>query len=405
MIERKIYLDKIKSFKDKDIIKVLTGIRRSGKSVILKFLIEDFKKNNIKDEQIIYLNFENLKNKNLCNYESLNNFILDKSEKQKKMYLFLDEIQEVEAWEKCINSLKSSDNKFDIYLTGSNAKLLSSELSTYLAGRYIEFKIYPFSFKEFILAYNIEKEIKENDLSILFKKYIKLGGMPFLYNLDYKQEPSKQYLKDMYKSIIIKDISQRNNIRNIDLLDRIITYLIMNIANTFSATSISKFLKSENRKTSTETILNYIKMCEDAMLIHKVQRNDLIGKKILNIHEKYYISDHGIREALFENNERDINLVLENIIFIELLRRDYNIKIGKLNNLEIDFIATKSDKEKIYIQVAYLLASPETIEREFSVLEKIQDNYTKYVLSLDNFDMSRNGIIHKNIIDFLLEIK
>ncbi len=227
--------------------------------------------------------------------------------------------------------------------------------------------------------------------------------MPFLYNLSYVYEPSIQYLKDMYNSIIIKDISQRNNIRNIDLLNRVINYLLMNIGNTFSATSIAKYLKSENRKTSAETILNYIKMCEDAMLIHKVERNDLIGKKILTVNEKYYINDHGIRNALFESNERDINLVLENIIYIELLRRGYTIKIGKLNDLEIDFIATKSNKEKIYIQVAYLLASPETIEREFSVLEKIQDNYAKYVLSLDDFDMSRNGIIHKNIIEFLLE--
>lgn len=212
-----------------------------------------------------------------------------------------------------------------------------------------------------------------------------------------------QYLKDIYSSIILKDITQRNNIRDIDLLQRMIAYIIMNVGNTFSATSISKFFKSENRKASPETILNYIKACEEAMLIYRVQRDDLIGKKILNINEKYYLADHGIRQAVFENNERDINQIFENIVFLELLRRGYTVRVGKIENLEVDFVCTKSGSEKIYIQVAYLLASNETIEREFSVLEKIQDNYPKYVISMDLFNMSRNGIKHLNIIDFLLE--
>ena len=212
-----------------------------------------------------------------------------------------------------------------------------------------------------------------------------------------------QYLKDIYSSIILKDITQRNNIRDIDLLQRIIAYIIMNVGNTFSATSISKFFKSENRKASPETILNYIKACEEAMLIYRVQRDDLIGKKILNINEKYYLADHGIRQAVFENNERDINQIFENIVFLELLRRGYTVRVGKIENLEVDFVCTKNGDEKLYIQVAYLLASDETIEREFSVLEKIQDNYPKYVISMDLFNMSRNGIKHLNIIDFLLE--
>lgn len=400
MIKRDLYLNKIKPFIDKEIIKVLTGIRRSGKSVMLKLLINEILSQEVSKGQIIYLNFEDLKNRSLCSFDILHNYILENSEKNKKTYLFLDEIQEVSSWEKCINSLKvQEDYQFDIYITGSNAKLLSGELATYLAGRYVEFIIYPFSFKEFLEAISQTKPVSKAQA---FNEYIKFGGMPFLYNLNFQLEPSLQYLKDVYSSIILKDITQRNNIRDIDLLEKIITYVIANIGNTFSATSISKFFKSENRKTSPETILNYIKVCEEAFLIYKVQRNDLIGKKILSVNEKYYIADHGIREAIFENNQRDINQILENIIYIEMLRRGYEVKIGKINDLEVDFICTKYD-EKIYIQVAYLLASPETIEREFSVLELVKDNFPKYVVSMDQFDMSRNGIKHYNIIDFLLE--
>lgn len=224
--------------------------------------------------------------------------------------------------------------------------------------------------------------------------------MPFLHNLDYNYEASMQYLQDLYASIILKDITRRNNIRDTDLLERIINYVVMNIGNTFSATSISKFFKSENRKVATETILNYIKACEEAFLVYRVARNDLLGKKILNVNEKYYIADHGIREAIMENNQKNINQVLENIVYFEMLRRGYNVKIGKVDKLEVDFVCKKNG-ETIYIQVSYLLASEDTKEREFSVLENIKDNYPKYVLSMDEFDMSRNGIKHMNLIEFL----
>ena len=402
MLKRDEYIKKIVPFIDKDVIKVLTGIRRSGKSVMLKLLMEELKNRGINENQFIYINFENLKYRKLKNYERLYDFILNKvNDKYKSYYIFLDEIQEMEEWEKCVNSLRvDEDFNFDIYITGSNAKLLSGELSTYLAGRYIEFVVYPFSFKEF---FEIMKEKnKEIDLKEAFQKYVKFGGMPFLHNLDYNFEASMQYLQDLYASIILKDITQRNNIRDTDLLERIINYVIMNIGNTFSATSISKFFKSENRKVATETILNYIKACEEAFLVYRVARNDLLGKKILNVNEKYYIADHGIREAIMENNQKNINQVLENIVYFEMLRRGYNIKIGKVDNLEVDFVCKKND-ETIYIQVSYLLASEDTKEREFSVLENIKDNYPKYVLSMDEFDMSRNGIKHVNLIKFLVK--
>lgn len=402
MLKRDEYIKKIVPFIDKDVIKVLTGIRRSGKSVMLKLLMEELKNRGINENQFIYINFENLKYRKLKNYERLYDFILNKvDDKYKSYYIFLDEIQEVEEWERCVNSLRvDEDFNFDIYITGSNAKLLSGELSTYLAGRYIEFVVYPFSFKEF---FEIMKEKnKEIDLKEAFQDYVKFGGMPFLHNLDYNFEASMQYLQDLYASIILKDITQRNNIRDTDLLERIINYVVMNIGNTFSATSISKFFKSENRKVATETILNYIKACEEAFLVYRVARNDLLGKKILNVNEKYYIADHGIREAIMENNQKNINQVLENIVYFEMLRRGYNVKIGKVDNLEVDFVCKKND-ETIYIQVSYLLASEDTKEREFSVLENIKDNYPKYVLSTDEFDMSRNGIKHMNLIEFLIK--
>ena len=402
MLKRDEYIKQIVPFIDKDVIKVLTGIRRSGKSVMLKLLMEELKNRGINENQFIYINFENLKYRNLKNYERLYDFILNKvDDKYKSYYIFLDEIQEVEEWERCVNSLRVDEElRFDIYITGSNAKLLSGELSTYLAGRYIEFIVYPFSFKEFFEI--IQEKNQEIKVKEAFQKYVKFGGMPFLHNLDYNFEASMQYLQDLYASIILKDITQRNNIRDTDLLERIINYIVMNIGNTFSATSISKFFKSENRKVAIETILNYIKACEEAFLIYRVARNDLLGKKILNVNEKYYIADHGIREAIMENNQKDINQVLENIVYFEMLRRGYNVKIGKVDNLEVDFVCKKND-ETIYIQVSYLLASEDTKEREFSVLENIKDNYPKYVLSMDEFDMSRNGIKHVNLIKFLVK--
>ncbi len=395
MIKRNLYIDKIRPFINSDLVKVLTGIRRSGKSVMLKLIKNELLDMKVSENQFIHINFEDMSNSNLCNAENLHQYILEKAKEiDGIVYLFFDELQEVTNWEKCINSFRVKLD-CDIYITGSNARLLSGELATYLAGRYVEFTIYPFSFEEFI---EITKSI---DIAKAFKKYVTLGGMPFLSNLNYNYDASIQYLSDIYNSVVLKDIIKRNNIRDVDMLERIINYVIANIGQTFSATSISKYFKSENRNVSPETVLNYIKACENAFLFYRVKRNDLIGKKILAVNDKYFIADHGLREAVYGKNQRDINLILENIVFMELLRRGYKVTVGKINNLEIDFVC-ENKGEKIYIQVAYLLASKETIRREFGSLMAVQDNYPKYVLTMDEFTSDREGIKHMNIRDFLL---
>ena len=398
MIKRETYMKRIRPFMNNDLIKVLTGVRRSGKSVMLELIKDELINSGINSNQFISINFEDMRYSNLYTGSALHEEILKRAENiQGKVYLFFDEIQEVAAWEKCINSLRVVLN-CDIYLTGSNAKLLSGELATYLGGRYVEFVIYPFSYTEFLELYHtVCPEISEQQA---FQKYMLTGGMPYLSNLRYEEEPSRQYLADLFNSVQLKDIVKRNKIRDVDLLERIIAYVMENIGTTFSATTIVKFLKNEQRTVSADTILNYIKYCVDAYLFYQVKRQDLQGKQILATNEKYYIADHGIREAIYGGNMRDINLILENIVYMELLRRGYNVTVGKVKNKEIDFVCEKRN-EKIYIQVTYLLASEDTIKREFSIYDEIKDNFPKYVVSLDEFDMSRNGIKHINIRNFL----
>ena len=394
MIKRESYMKKIRPFINSDLVKVLTGIRRCGKSVMLDLIKQELLQQGVTPQQLISYNFENMSFARLCNAQALHDEIISQTQALTgKIYLFFDEIQEVKDWEKCINSLRIELN-CDIYITGSNAKLLSGELATYLAGRYVEFVIYPFSFSEFIELYNtIQPNTSEADC---------FGGMPYLAALQYNEAACKQYLQDVYTSVELKDIVRRNNIRDVDMLERILTYITANIGTIFSANVLSKYLKSEGRSMATETIINYVKACTDAFLFYQVKRQDIQGKKLLAINEKYYVADHGIREAVFGGNMKDINLILENIVYLELLRRGYKVSIGKLDTKEIDFICEKQDK-KIYIQVTYLLAAEETIQREFGFYNEITDNYPKYVLSLDEFDMSRNGIIHKNIRDFLTD--
>ena len=398
MIKREMYMSRIRPFINKELIKVMTGFRRSGKSVMLQLIREELIEQGVDKRQFISFNFEKMELERLCNAEALHDEVMRLAESiDGKVYLFFDEIQEVNSWEKCINSLRV-DLDCDIYITGSNAKLLSGELATYLGGRYVEFIIYPFSFTEFKELYlSVYPHVSDAEC---FNKYIVAGGMPYLSNLNYEEEPSRLYLEDLYNSVVLKDVVKRNSVRDIDLLEKIIAYVTANIGTTFSATSISKFFRSENRTVAAETILNYIKYCLDAYLFYQVKREDLAGKQILSVNEKYYISDHGVREAVFGGNTRDINLILENIVYMELLRRGYKVTVGRLGDKEIDFVCHKQNG-KIYVQVTYLLASDDTIEREFGVLEQIPDNFPKYVVSMDELDMSRNGIKHRNIRKFL----
>jgi hypothetical protein len=353
MVKREFFNKKIEPFIGKDVIKVLTGLRRSGKSFFLNQTKETLVQSGIPASNIIAYNFEDMKYSHFLDAESLHKDVTDQIEKIKgKVYLFFDEIQEVENWERCINSLNAAYDT-DLFITGSNAKLLSGDLATLIAGRYVEIRIYPFSFNEFSEMYEVVNP-DETDVQKIFRDYVVFGGMPFLSNLELENSSSFQYLSDVFNSVILKDVVKRNNIRDVDMLERVIRYVLSNVGNTFSATSISKFLKNEKRKVAPETILNYIKVCEDAFLFHRVLREDIIGKRILQVSEKYYVTDHGLREAVCGNNEKDINLILENIVFMAMLRLGYKINIGRLGNEEIDFVCRKGS-EKVYIQVSYLL--------------------------------------------------
>lgn len=398
MIKRELYMSQIRPFIGNELIKVLTGIRRSGKSVMLELIQEELAEAGVDSSQFISYNFEQMSNAHLCSAQALHSEILRRAaEVEGKVYLFLDEIQEVDAWEKCVNSLRL-DIDCDIYITGSNAKLLSGELATYLGGRYVEFVIYPFSFSEFTELYTTL--YPDATAAQCFQKYLLAGGMPYLANLGYEEDPSRKYLEDLFNSVVLKDIVKRNKVRDVDLLERIIAYVMANTGTTFSATSISKFFKNEQRTVATDTVLNYLKYCMDAYLFYQVSRLDIQGKQLLSTNEKYYIVDHGIREAVFGGNMKDINLVLENIVYMELLRRGYTVTVGRVGEREIDFVCQKQS-DLLYVQVAYLLASEDTIAREFGAYDAVRDNYPKYVVSLDELDMSQNGIKHKNIREFL----
>ena len=387
MVIREKYLSKIRPFIGKDIIKVLTGIRRGGKSVLLEQICSE-----INSPNTIFLNFEDMGNRNLCSGEALHEYVCEKiGSSTEQFYLFFDEIQEVSDWERVVNSLRVKF-KADIYITGSNSRLLSGEFATYIAGRYISFVVYPFSFEEFASAG-----------SYTLDDYIKCGGMPFLSSIDFEPEFSKNYLRDVFNSVVLKDIVKRNAIRDVDLLERIIAYALANVGHSFSATGISKYFKSENRTVAPETILNYLKACEEAFLLYRLKSCDINGKKILKVNEKYYVADHGLREAVIGENLQNMELVLENIAAIELLRRGYKVSVGRVGAREVDFIGEKSG-EKLYVQVCYLLSEESTINREFGSLLEIRDNYPKIVLYKEgSFKGSYEGIPAVKIDDWLME--
>lgn len=394
IIQRQDYIEKIKPFINNHIIKVLIGTRRSGKSTILKQIIDSLLNDGIPQENIVWINFELSDYFEITDIKKLEDYISCQIENvEGRIYLFFDEIQVIPQWEKLINSYFAKEI-FDIYITGSNSKLLSGEFATYLSGRYVELNIYPFSFQEYIEYHEISDDNKSH-----FYNYLEDGGMPSTYN--YKGDDKNLVIMDLYNSIVLKDIIQRNNVKNVDLLDRIIRFVMYNIGQVFSANKIYKRLKQDMVNLSVNTIYKYLKFFENACLIYQVKREDLQGKKILQYDEKYYLSDLGFRQAIMGNNQRDITRVIENIVYIELLRRGYEITIGKVDNLEVDFVCKKQNKP-IYIQVSYLLASEETIEREFKPLKNISDNYPKYVITMDDLDMSHEGIRHLNLLDFLL---
>jgi len=397
MLKREMYLSRIRGFYDSDLVKILVGIRRCGKSVILNQIMNEIKEEKgADDKHIIYINFELIEYEELQDYKKLNKYIKEKIIDDKKYYVFLDEIQKVDKFEDVVNSLRASINNISIFITGSNSKLLSNELSTVLSGRYVLFNIYPLCYKEFVALTG--KDAKDEET---FWNFIKWGGLP--NRTQFTDENNiKDYLHSVFDSIILRDVVERLGLKDTVLFDLLLQYIVDTTGRQFSAENVMNFLKSEGKSVSTETLYTYLDALCKALMIKKIYRYDIHGKAILKTLNKYYMTDLGIAQIKNNNFEINKSFAIENVIYNELLERGYDVYIGKTKDGEIDFIATKTN-EKIYFQVAYLLADNKVIEREFSAFKEINDNYPKYVLSLDKVDFSQDGIIHKNIIDWLLE--
>ena len=391
-IIREKYISKIKPFINKSVLKILTGMRRVGKSSLLHIIKDEILKD-VADENKIYINFEAINSLDISNANSLLEYLKTLLEDVKgKVYFFFDEIQVIDGWEEVISDLKHNRD-YDIFLTSSNKKLISS-----LSEKYVEFEIQPFTFSEFKKAFENMELSKEN----LFYKFIQLGGLPFLKYFDLDETPSFEYLNDIYNTVLVKDVLQYNNIRDVDLFNHIFSYVLTNIGQSFSASNIKTYLKNKNKNISVDTILNYLEYCNIAFLIKKVPRYDILSKKTLKVDEKYYLTDHGFRQATGFPITQDIKRILENIVYIELLSRGYEVKVGKVKDKEINFIA-KKEKSLSYYQISYKIRDEKTRERIFETYNSITDNFPKYVLSMDHSNFSQDGVIHKNIIDFLLE--
>lgn len=401
MIIREKYLSKIRPFYEQDLIKVIVGIRRCGKSVILTQIIDDLKNNGIKEDHIIYINLELKEYSFIQNDDDLYKYVKEKLIDKKKYYVFFDEIQRITNWELAVNSFKAElGDKISLFITGSNSDLLSSELATHIAGRYVSFNIYPFTFKEVCEFKNIMDKTKY-ELQSDFDEFLLWGGMPqcFLMNDEHQV---RTYLTDIYNSIVINDIIERFHIKDLDLFNRIVEYIVTTPSQIFSVESLAKYFESDDRGVTKNTLYNYLEYMCKALLIHKAYRYDVRGKRILNGKYKYYLTDLGLGQVMNTSKRSQLGAYLENVVYNELLSRGYDVKVGFFENGEIDFIATRYE-EKIYIQVAYILSDETVVEREFGVYSHIQDNYPKYVISMDTYDFSQNGIIHKNIIDWLLD--
>lgn len=396
MLKREVYLSRIRGFYDSDLVKILVGIRRCGKSVILNQIVDEIKEKGVEENHIIYINFELIEYEELQDYKKLNKYIKDNIKDNKMYYIFLDEIQRVDKFETVVNSLRASLKNISIFITGSNSKLLSNELSTVLSGRYVLFNIYPLSYKEFT-----ELTKKDDKSEETFWDFVKWGGLP--NRTQFTDENNiKDYLHSVFDSIILRDVVERLGLKDIVLFNLLLKYVVDTTGREFSAENIIKYLKSEGKSISTETLYVYLDALCKALIIKKIYRYDIHGKAILKTLNKYYMTDLGI--AQIKNNNFEINkcFAIENVVYNELLERGYDVYIGKTRKGEIDFIATKTD-EKAYFQVAYSLENESVIEREFGAYNGIDDDVPKYVISLDKKDLSRNGIIHKNIIDWLLE--
>lgn len=402
MIDRKEYLDTLLSWKDQKVIKVITGIRRCGKSTLLKMFQELLIKDGNEPRQIISINFEEMENDNLLNYQELYKYIKERIIENKKMYIFLDEIQNVQFYEKVVDSLYVKDN-IDIYMTGSNSYLFSGQLATYLSGRYIEISILPLSFKEFYSVTN-------NDKEAAFKRYMDIGGFPFINQSSLNDNQLNMYMEGIYNTVIVKDIEERlnrketnGNVTDVALLKSISKYLSSVIGSPVSIRSIANYFISNERKISPNTVSSYIDALCESYLFYKVDTMNITGKEVLKSNKKYYIVDTGIRNYILPRQTYDLGFTIENIVYLELLRRDYIVNVGKVNNYEIDFIA-KKDKAYTYFQVTASMIDENTFKREIRPLQNINDNYKKIILTLDRFTPGNyEGIEVINVIDWLLE--
>ena len=399
MIYRKTYMDKIIPFIDTPFVKILTGVRRCGKSTVMEMIKEELLQRGISKENIISYRFDSLENEEIDTASKLYKEIKRQVRKDEKMYIFLDEIQEVKDWEKAANSFLS-DFGADVYVTGSNSRMMSSEISTYLTGRYVSFRIYPLSFSEYL---EFRKTYADwNDIYSEFARYIRFGGFPALQLQEYSLDSAYTVVRDIYNSTIFTDIVKRSQIRKIDQLERIVKYTFSNTGQTFSALSLSKYLKSQNQAMDPETVYNYLSKLESAYILHRCSRFDIRGKEILKTQEKFYLSDPAFRFAVLGFNEDDVASTLENIVFLELRHRGYDVYVGKLDQNEIDFVAVRQN-EKLYIQIAQEISSEKTKEREYGNLLSIADNYPKYVLRTDILTGGNHeGIKTMHVADFLL---
>lgn len=397
MVKREMYLKKLRPFYHLDLIKVITGIRRCGKSVLLQQIKEELLAEGIREAQILYLNFEDYDFSFIQSGKDLHEYVKEQLTEKQKYYLFFDEIQTVSEFERVINSLRM---KFDvsIFITGSNGKLLSGELATYLSGRYVSFLVMPFSFREMCEIRKVQPESATEEMLL---EYMEWGGMPQRFQLT-DQEQVKTFLRDVYDTIVLRDIVQRAGIRDVDVFNRLIEYLACNPSQTVSVKSISDYFMSVERKISRETIYNYLENITASMIMRKVSRYDVRGKCILTKMEKYYLTDTGLGRVRNSGFKLEMGALLENIIYNELIVRGYDVYVGKTRKSEVDFVAVRGN-EKEYYQVAYYLYDQKVIDREFGAFREIEDNYPKYVISLDKMDFSRDGIIHKNAVRFLTE--